>query len=398
MKILFIILDGLGDRPIKKLGNRTPLEAARTPNLDFLAKEGLCGLIKPVYQGSFPTSKDAHLSLFGYDLRKWAMGRGVFEVLGIGMELKKTDVALRGNLASVDAKMKIIKRRASRTEDLTRFIKPVQGLKIDGIKFLVGPGTDYRLGVIMRGRGLSEKVSDNDLHITAIRPQKVRPLDRSKEAEFTARVLNKFLQRTHLILENHPLNQKRKKQGSLPVNYILLRTAGRLKPIPPFQQKWGLRACCVAGAGLYKGIARVLGMDLLKVKGATGDEQTNLEGKIKTAKRALKKYNFCFLHIKATDDFSHDGDFMGKKRFIERIDRHLKNLLDLKDALIIVTGDHSTPCALKQHSADALPVLVWGDQTDGVEKFSEKACQKGGLGKIKSIDLLKRFASIKRVC
>jgi 2,3-bisphosphoglycerate-independent phosphoglycerate mutase len=394
MKILFMILDGLGDRPIKELGNKTPLEAAETPNFDFLVEKGICGLVEPVYHGDFPTSKDAHMSLFGYDLDKYCMKRGVFEVLGIGMEMKQGDIALRGDLASVDENMIIVDRRSGRIKDSKPFIKKIQNIKIDGISFLVKASVNYRLGVIMRGEGLSENISDNDLHKEGILPQIIKPLDDSKEAKFTANVLNKFLEKTHKILKQDKLNKQRIKQGKLPANYLLVRTAGEIKLTPSFYEKYGLKACCVAGGGLYKGIGKVLGMDLLKLKGATGDFNTDIAEKIKASKNALaNKYNFCFLHIKATDNFSHDGDFLGKKEFIEKVDRYITPILSLKDTLVVVTGDHCTPCELKQHSCDSIPILVFGNGEDKVKKFSEKDCKNGKIGKIKSTELMKKLST-----
>jgi 2,3-bisphosphoglycerate-independent phosphoglycerate mutase len=355
-KILFIILDGLGDRPIKELGNKTPLEAANTPNFDFLTEQGICGLVEPVYNGDYPTSKDAHMSLFGYDLNKWRMKRGVFEAVGIGMEVRQGDVALRGDLASVDENMVIIDRRSGRVETCAPFVEKIQNIEIDKIKFIVKSSVGHRLCVVMRGKGLSENISDNDLHKTGILPQTVKPLDDSKDAKFTADVLNKFLIKVHEILKQDELNKERIKQGKLPANYVLLRTAGKIKQIPLFLEKRGLKSCCVAGGGLYKGIGKVLGMDLVESKGATGDFNTNIPEKIKTSINALAdKYDFCFLHIKATDDFSHDGNFLGKKEFIEKIDKY------------------------------------FGDGKDDVKKFSEKECKNGEIGRIKSIDLMNKL-------
>jgi len=392
MKILFMILDGLGDRPIKELGDKTPLEAASTPNFDFLADKGICGLIEPVYNGDFPASKDAHMSLFGYDLNKWKMKRGVFEAVGIGMEIQQGDVALRGDLASVDENMIIIDRRSGRIESCAPFVEKIQNIEIDKIKFIIKPSVGHRLCVIMRGQGLSENISDNDLHKTGILPQTVKALDNSKEAKFTADVLNKFLEKSHNILKQDKLNEQRVKQGKLPANYILLRTAGKIKPIPLFFEKYGLKSCCIAGGGLYRGIGKVLGMDLIETKGATGDLNTDISEKIKTSKNALAdKYDFCFLHIKATDNFSHDGNFLGKKEFIEKIDKCIPPLLSLKNTLVVVTGDHSTPCELKQHSSDPVPILIFGNGKDDVNKFSEKDCKNGKIGKIKSIDLMNKL-------
>ena len=395
-KILFMVLDGLCDRKIKELGDKTPLEAAKTPNFDWLAKNGTCGLLEPVWAGKFPTSKDTHLALFGYNPKKWTMGRGAFEVLGIGMKLKKGDVALRGDFATVADDMTIIDRRAGRIKDSSPFVKKIQGIVIDKVKFIIKKGTGHRVGVIMRASGLSENISDNDLYIEGKKPQTVKPLDRSKEAKRTAKVLNEFLRKTHLILKDCSLNKRRLQQGKLPVNYLLLRTAGKFKELPEFERKWKLKPCCVAGAGLYKGIGKVLKMELIKVKGATGESNTNLSGKIRAAIKSFSKHDFCFLHIKATDDFSHDGDFIGKKNFLEEVDKKIKPFLSLKNVLIIITADHCTPCKLKKHSNDPVPVLVYGPRIkkDNVHSFSEKACKNGGFGKIQSINFLKMVLKI----
>jgi len=292
--------------------------------------------------------------------------------------------------------MIIINRRSGRIKNSNPFIEKIQDIKIDGIKFLVKASVNYRLGIIMRGKGLSENISSNDLHKTGILPQTVKPLNKSKEAEFTANVLNKFLEKTHEILKNYELNKQRIQQRKLPANYLLIRTPGELKLVPSFFKKYGLKACCVAGGGLYKGIGKILGMDLIKMKEATGDLKTNITEKIKASKKALTdKYDFCFLHIKATDNFSHDGDFLGKKKFIEKIDKHLKPIMSLKDTLVIVTGDHCTPCELKQHSSDSIPILIFGNGKDKVKYFSEKDCKNGKIGKIKSIKLMNKLLTCK---
>jgi len=392
MKILFIILDGLGDRPVRKLNNKTPLEAARTPYFDFFAKNGICGSHTPSYLGEFPTSKEGHLSLFGYDVKKWYIGRGVFEVLGAGAELKKQDVALRGNFATVDEKLKVIDRRAGRIPNATPLIKSLQGINIRGVKILLVKGVSHRVGIILRGKGLSDKISNGDLFKEGVKAAKIKPLVKDKKAEFTANVLNEFLKKSHQILKDHPFNKRRQKQGKLPANYLLVREAGMLNSIKSFEQKWGMRAACIAGGITYKGIGRVLGMKLVNVKGATGKPNTNIKGKFSAARRALKNYDFVYCHIKGTDVFSHDGDCAGKKRFIEKIDKHLKVFLSLKNVVLIITGDHSTPCQLKEHSADPVPVLVWGiGEKDKVEVFSERACKKGAIGSIKAVSFLRKL-------
>ncbi|MBU4480879.1 2,3-bisphosphoglycerate-independent phosphoglycerate mutase [Patescibacteria group bacterium] len=400
MKILLIIIDGLGDAAVSELGNKTPLEAAKTPNLDFFAKNGICGLVEPFkfdWQEE-PESDTCHLALFGYDPKKHYLGRGVYEAVGIGMKMKEGDVAFRVNFATVDKNLKIIDRRAGRISGTEKLVKALQGLEIDEVKFFIKKSYGHRAGLILRCltpavKHLSSKVSDGDSHKDGVRVKQILPLDSSPEAKFTARVLNKFLEKAHHLLKNHSLNKKREKQGLLPANYLLLRGAGQFKKIPRFKEKYNLKAGCIAGGGLYKGIAKILGMNLIRTKGATGLPDTNLKGKFLTAKRALKEYDFVFLHIKAADSLAEDGNFLGKKDFIERLDRDLKPLLNLKNTLIVVTGDHSTCSNLKKHCSEPIPILIAGPgiKADGVKKFSEKNCQKGTLGRLEQLDLMPRI-------
>lgn len=390
-KIILIVIDGLGDKPIPQLGNKTPLESAKTTNLDFLAKNGICGLVLPyLKEKKLPTSEETHLALFGYNPKIFNPGRGVLEVLGMGMKILPGDVCLRGNFATVDENLRIIDRRAGRIEKTESLIQAISQIKIEGIKFLIKKGVSHRIGIVMRGKGLSPKISDSDPKSIGVQPLPIRPLKKSKEAKFTAKVLNQFLAKTHLILKNHPLNKKRK----LPANYILVRGGGTFKKIKNFQKKYNLKACCIAGGPLYKGIGKFLGMDLIKVKRANALPNTNLKGKFQAVKRALTKYDFAFLHIKAADNLAEDGDFFGKKEFIERIDNNLNILLQLKNVLIVITGDHSTCSLIKNHCLESVPILIYGNGKDSVSEFSEKACQKGRLGKIKQINLMKTIINL----
>ena len=407
MKILLIIIDGLGDRPIPQLGNKTPLEAAKTPNLDFLAKNGICGLVLPYLQNKkLPTSEDTHLALFSYDPKIYNPGRGVLEVMGIGMEILAGDVCLRGNFATVDEKIKIIDRRAGRIEETTDLIRAIGGIEIEGVKFLIGKSISHRIGIVMRPCldsvlslgarvvDLSPKISDSDPKITQVRPVQITALDSSKEAKFTARILNQFLAKAHSILKDHPLNKKREKQGLLPANYILVREAGTFKEISSFEQKYGLKSCCIAGGSLYKGLGKYLGMDLIEVKGATGLPDTNLRGKFLAAKRAMPKCDFIYCHIKAPDNLAEDGNFRGKRDFIKEIDKKITALMNLKNVLLVITADHSTCSLFKRHCAQAIPILIYGDGVNGIKKFSEKACKSGKLGKIKQLDLMPKILEL----
>ena len=416
-KILLIIIDGLGDEPIPQLENKTPLEAAQTPNLDFLAKNGILGQVLPYFEkGKLPTSEDTHLALFGYNPKAFNSGRGVLEVLGAGQEILPGDVCLRGNFALVDEKMKILDRRAGRIENTEPLIEAISNIEvaenfshlppraatrrsaIEGVKFLIKKAFSHRIGIVMRGQNLSPEISDGDPKKVGVMPKKIKPF--KKSAKFTAKVLNEFLEKAHLILKNHPLNKERIKKGLLPANFLLVRGAGEMRKIPSFKERYNLRACCIAGGTLYQGIGKYLGMDLIEVEGANGLPNTNLKGKFLTAKKALKNYDFLFLHIKAADNLAEDGNFLGKKEFIEKIDKNLGPMIKLKNVLFIVTGDHSTSSLQKNHCKNPNPILIFGSKKNGSDaslKFSERECQKGKLGKIKQIDLMKKILEFKNL-
>jgi len=410
MKIIFIVIDGLGDKPIPKLKNKTPLEAAKTSNLDWLAKNGKCGLIKP-FQFSwqkYPESDTCHLALFGYDPKIYYLGRGPYEVVGIGMKMREDDVALRANFATVDSdkpakvslkfrraygaseNLKIIDRRAGRIDETSSLIRAISGQRIEGISFLVKKSFGHRAGLILRGKNLSAKITDADPKEIDKEVKKVVTRDNSKEAKFTAKILNKFLLKSYQILKNHSLNRKRELAGLLPANFLLVRGAGKFKKTTSFYQKYRLKACCIAGGALYKGIAKILGMKLIKVKGATGLLNTNLPAKFKAVKKALRDFNFVFCHIKATDNLAEDGKFKAKKEFIEKIDKNIKILKKLKDTIIVVTGDHSTCSLLKRHCSEPLPVLIYrkGLKGNGIKKFDEKECKKGSIKQINQLKLM----------
>lgn len=391
-------MDGLGDKPTKILGRKTPLEAAKTPNLDWLAKEGACGLMKPVYHTALPTSEEGHLSLFGYNTEKYPVRRGFFTAMGAGIKAKKGDVCLRGNFATVDKKMNVLDRRAGRIDNTQPLIDAINGMEIKGIRILVGGAGGHRVGIVMRGRGLSSHISDGDPHYSKLQKglRKIVPLDKKKSSAFTAEVLNEFLAKAHQILDKHPFNKKRKKKRLLVANYILTRGASSYIRLPSFKDRYGFSACCVAGKTLYKQIAKSVGMKLIKVRGADGSVNTNLKGKFLATKRNLRKCDFVFLHIKATDSLAEDGNCQGKKEFIEKIDKHIRLLFPLKDVLMIVTGDHSTCCSLGRHCAELIPVLIYGRKKDSVVSFSEKACRKGSLGVFSQLQLMPKIITLYR--
>lgn len=390
-KAILIICDGLSDRPIEELGGKTPLEAAVKPNLDELAKRGVNGLMHTIDVGIRPGSDVAHLSIFGYDPYKDYTGRGPFEVAGLGMDFQAGDIAFRGNFATVDENLIITDRRAGRIDQTNSLIEALSKIKVPKAKFFLKKGVGHRVGVILKGSNLSAKVSDNDPHLVALQVQKVYPLDNKLNSKRTAKIVNEFLEKAHQILSAHPLNQKRIQQGLPPANYLLLRGAGKIPSLTPFSQKYQLTSACIAGAGLYKGIGKILGMKIINIKKATGRQDSDLKAKIKTAIKALKNYDFIFVHIKAADSLAEDGDFLGKKNFIEKIDQAVAPLLKLKNTFIIITADHTTSSTLKIHTSDPVPVLISGPgvRTDHITSFGERAAASGKLGFIKGEHLIR---------
>ena len=390
-KIVLIIIDGLGDMPQAELKEKTPLEAANTPNLDLMAKDGVCGQIEPFYwpEQGYPHSDTAHLALFGYDPNKYYLGRGPYEVSGIEMTLKKGDVALRANFATVDENLNIIDRRAGRIENTQKLINALLGQKIEKVDFIIKKSYGHRAGLILRGKGISDKITDNDPHKAGEKVTSIEPKNDSLEAKFTAKIFNQFLKKSHEILQNHPLNQKRAVQGKPLANYLLVRGAGQIKKTPSFEEKYQLKAACIAGGALYKGIAKILGMNIINVPGANGMPSTNLKGKIESALNSLNNYDFIFIHIKATDSLAEDGDCLGKKDFIEKIDQSIAPLLSIKNTIITITADHCTCSNLKSHCIGPVPLLVFGgNDKDSVNNFSEKSCEQGSLGKIEALRLM----------
>lgn len=396
-KVILVICDGLGDRPIKELGGLTPLEAAKTPHLDSLAAESECGMMHTLGRGFVPGSDVSHLNILGYDYEKYYSGRGTIEAAGVGLKLSDGDVALRGNFGTVNDQLIITDRRAGRIRDVRTLTEALDGLEIDGVSFVVKPGTAHRAAVLMRGKGLSNAIIDADPHKGDLPIREVTPIDNTVEAGFTAKVLNKFLKKSHEILKAHPLNVERQRNGELPANYLLVRGAGKYSEVPSFKERFNFSGCCIAGGGLYKGVASSLGMTVLDVPGATGLPDTDVEEKFRMAIKSLASYDFVFVHVKAADSLGEDGNFKGKRDFIEKIDKAARLFTELsKDVLLIITADHTTPCDLKSHSGDPVPILFRGNgvRVDKVTAFNERACTEGGLGFITGKDVIPQVLNL----
>ncbi len=379
-------MDGLGDRPIKELDNKTPLEYANTPNMDKFASLGMNGLLHVIAPGVTPGSDTAHLALFGVDPYEYYTGRGPFEAAGIGLEVKQGDIAFRTNFATINTEDIITDRRAGRISEGTKELAELfKNMEIDGVEILLVAGTEHRAALVLRGDGLSDRVSENDPHVEGQKPLEFKPLEDTPEAQKTARVLTTFVMKAKTLLSNAELNKNRESQGLPLANYLLIRGAGKVPQVPNFEEEYCLESACVAGGGLYKGVGRMLGMHIIEDSRLTGGTTTNLTAKFDVALEALQTYDFVFTHVKGTDNFSHDGNPVGKMKFIEKVDKELYRFLPenfKNDLVVMITGDHSSPCSFKDHSADPVPVVIYSPdcRVDKVEKFGESYAAEGNLG------------------
>ena len=370
-KIIMVVLDGLGGLPHPDTG-KTELETAHTPNLDALAAKGICGLSDPVMPGVTPGSGPGHLGLFGYDPAKYTIGRGVLEALGIEFDLRPGDVAARGNLCTLDEKGIITDRRAGRvaTEKSRQLAASLNGMEIDGVQVIIQPVKDHRLVAVFRGEGLSDALTDSDPQRTGIAPQMVTAQE--KTAERTAIVANRFLERAGEILSGHH-----------PANGLLLRGFSEKPNFLSFSDVYKLHACAIASYPMYRGLAKVVGMTVVQTGPTLADEITSL-------KANYDKFDFFFIHIKATDAAGEDGDFNRKVSALEEFDRALPQISSLEPAVLVVTGDHSTPAVLGGHSWHPVPVVLKGRycRPDPVTSFNETACIFGGLGRLPACHLM----------
>lgn len=393
-KGLLLIADGLGDRPVPAMGNKTPLEYAATPTLDRLAREGECGLMDPIAPGIRAGSDTAHLAILGYDPYKVYQGRGPFEALGIGMEVRGGDVALRCNFSTVDSAMRVIDRRAGRiTEGTAALAQAVNGVEIEGVQCFFKESVAHRGALVLRGEGLSPHITDVDPHAEGEFVQEARPLDPNDPAAVrTARVVNAFVRLAHERLKDHPVNRERVERGLPPANIILPRGAGVAPHLEPFPQRHGMTAVAVVETGLIRGIARFVGMDTLDAPGATGGVDTDYASIADTLARALHQYDFVLCNVKAPDLCGHDRNPQLKAQVIEQIDGLVARLLSqyTEPFYLIFTGDHSTPCSVGDHSGDPVPVLLHGPDLRGDEvlQFHERACVHGALGRLRGSDLI----------
>jgi 2,3-bisphosphoglycerate-independent phosphoglycerate mutase len=371
-KIVLLVMDGLGGLPNET--GRTELESASTPNLDALAKKSILGLSTAISPGITPGSGPGHLGLFGYDPLTYNIGRGVLEALGIGLHLNPASLAVRGNFCTIDLPTgTITDRRAGRipTAECERVVEKLSIInKIEDVDVIIRPVKDYRFALVFEGKGLEEGLSETDPQKTGLKPLPVVP--RNPAAEKSARLLNQWLAMAFELLKDEPR-----------ANGCTLRGIAKDPGLPGFKEIYGLTPCAIATYPMYKGLARLVGMKII-------DGCESIEDEVAALKDNWAEHDFFFFHVKKTDSSGEDGNFDAKIKVIENTDRVLPEILGLNPDVLIITGDHSTPAVMKSHSWHDLPLLLFANNilTDSCVAFGERACQAGGLGHIRHVDIM----------
>ncbi len=398
IKCLLVICDGLGDRPVPSLDHKTPLEYAKKPNLNSLAAKGVQGMVDVIAPGTIPGSDAGHLALFGYPHDKYYPGRGPFEALGLGMHLNPSDIAFRCNFATVDSNGIVTDRRAGRyiddAKDLAHALNGVKLTTAPDVSISFKESIEHRAVLVLSGPNLSDKVSETDPHAEGEKIRVCSPLDSDGAARRTAGIVNEFSREALRLLSQHPENKKRASASKPSANCVLLRGAGKMPQIPSLFERYGIRAACVAGIKLIKGVATALGMDVIDVPTATGGLQTDFDSKADAALKAFQNHDFVFLHFKGTDVAGHDALAEAKSKYVESVDRVIGKILGVgtsqASVVCAVTADHATPVSVKEHTADPVPLLIHADAAiaDGLRGFSEREAMHGGLSRIRGLDLM----------
>ena len=424
MKLIYVAIDGMADLPIVELGNKTPLEAAETPNMDFLAKNGKTGLMYTVRKGVAPESDVAVISLLGYDPFKYSTGRGIIEAVGAGLKLANGNLALRCNFATLGQGKRIIDRRVARsltTEEAAELSEVVnEKIKLESypatFEFMNTLGHRAVLVFKSKEKCLSGKITNSDPAYSTVNGigvatpnvemvlKKSTPLDNTIEARNSAELVNEFIEKTHDLWENHAVNEKRATQGKLKANCVLTRDAGN--QLPKFfniNERYNVNFAALADMHAEKGIAHLAGMQATLLPPPSGDLETDCKIRVKKLLDMLQNHNCFYIHLKGPDEPSHDGNCHRKTEVISAIDKHffgrLLQEISLKDHLLCITSDHATPCALKIHSDTPVPVLISGGKIkdENVPKFSERECENGSLGVLdRGCELLPKLMELLR--
>lgn len=410
MKLIYVAIDGMGDLPIKSLGNKTPLEAANTPNLDALAKIGKTGLMYSVKKGVAPESDVAVISLLGYDPFKYSTGRGVIEAAGVGLNMKDGDLALRCNFATLGEGKNILDRRVARTlstEEATELTKAVnEKVKLESypstFEFRNTLGHRAVLLIKSKSKPLSSDITNSDPAYTIVNGlgvakaevemvlQTCEPTNKTEAAKVSATLVNEFIDKSHELWENHPINVKRAAEGKLKANVVLTRDAGHLLPrFFNINEHYHVNFACLADMHAERGIAQLAGMESSLLPPPSGNLRKDCEVRVKALLDVLPKHDCFYIHLKGPDEPGHDGNCTLKTQIISAIDKYffgpLLKQISLQDNLICITTDHATPGVLKVHSDTPVPVLISGDNIIGngrAVKFCERECAKGSLGTI----------------
>jgi 2,3-bisphosphoglycerate-independent phosphoglycerate mutase len=371
-KIVLLVMDGLGGIPMEE-GGKTALEAANTPNMDALTARASLGLSDVVAPAFSPGSGPGHLALFGYDPLEYVIGRGVLEALGIGFELKPEDVAVRCNFCTLDADGNIADRRAGRipTDECVKRVELLRQIEIPGVEIFVEPVKEYRFVLVLRGEGLGASIPDNDPQQVGIQPLPIKASDSASEK--TAEILKQWWEKANQLLKDMP-----------PANSCLLRGISKDPGLPRFSEVYKIRSAAVAVYPMYKGVSKLVGIDVIDHKAESPAEEFEVVAK------HWNNYDFFFVHIKKTDSYGEDGNFDSRVKVIESVDQALPELLKLKPDVLVITGDHSTPAKLKRHSWHRVPVLLAADSArfDSKTTFGETSCITGALGPIHHVDIM----------
>ncbi|MER3479144.1 MAG: phosphoglycerate mutase [Meiothermus sp.] len=378
-KILLVVLDGVGGLP-QGPGGPTELAAAHTPNLDRLAKESALGLLTPVHPGLAPGSGPGHLSLFGYDPFKYLVGRGALSAIGIGADFQDGDIGVRGNFATLDAAGNVLDRRAGRPsdEENRRIVAKLKGAiqEIEGVHIHFYTESEHRFVVILRAEGLGDGVSDTDPQRSGVPPlpSQAHHADDRASAK-TASILNALSERIRQVLKGEPK-----------INGALFRGVSQRPKFPTMEQVYKLTPACVASYPMYKGVASLVGMEVLPVEGL----EDAPEGKVKALEENWGRFDFFYLHFKKTDSTGEDGNFAEKAHKVEIFDALLPDLLALKPDVLAITGDHSTPSVLKAHSWHPVPLLLHAPylRNDAAQRFTEDEAGRGSLGHLRGVELM----------
>ncbi|MCA9812558.1 MAG: 2,3-bisphosphoglycerate-independent phosphoglycerate mutase [Nitrosarchaeum sp.] len=417
VKMIYVLLDGVGDLPHPDLDGKTPLEAANTPTLDKIAQNGVIGEVISVGKGIAPESDIAVFNMLGYKFNhEDYVGRGVIEAIGVGVDFKNGDLALRGNYATLDEQGIITDRRAGRhieKEDAHGIAEEIQKkiqFSSPNTSVVVAPTIGHRVTIRIRSeKGLSSKITNTDPAYSNIggmgvakavgdylKIEKCLPLDESNEARLTSDIVNEFNTKSIDIMKQSQINTKRKEAKKKLLSCILLRDAGNKYPdVIPINQKFSMNFSCIVDMPVELGIS-----DVLKMKAYEAGGLTDYEEKAKVAAKAMDTQNAIYVHLKGPDEFGHDGDAIGKMKNIEEIDqRFFKTLLDNIDSnrvAIVISADHSTPCINKGHSDDPVPVLVSADfiKNDGTTRMTEKQAKKGSIGLIQGAEVIETSLNI----